>query len=106
MPGSGKFTFGGTTGAVDVAEVMDGLGWQGVRELVEAGALVSIALTRDGGALSLTVTVDGEWERGYFRSQDELGLWIAQALPEVAAMTGRDRPSAVPGAGSRRRKGH
>src|SRR5215203_666339 len=57
--GNAWFEGSGNGGAVDVAELLDGLGSQGIRELVEAGALVSIGTTRDGGALAITVTVDG-----------------------------------------------
>lgn len=81
--------------AVDVAELLDGLGAQGIRELVEAGALVSVGTTRDGGALALTVTVDGTWRRDYFRKQDEMLLWIAEAIPAVDALRGNTRPAAV-----------
>lgn len=87
----------GNGGAVDVAELLDGMGAQGVRELVEAGALVSIGTTRDGGALALTVTVDGTWRRDYFRKQDEMLLWIAEAIPAVEQLRGVSRPAAAPG---------
>lgn len=89
------FEGAGNGGAVDVAELLDGMGAQGVRELVEAGALVSIGTTRDGGALALTVTVDGTWRRDYFRKQDEMLLWIAEAIPAVEALRGTTRPAAV-----------
>lgn len=104
VPGSGKLGFGKSGADVDVAALMDGLGWQGVRELVEAGALVGIALTSDGGALGVTVTVDGEWERDYFRDRDELLAWFAQAIPVVQELKGSRRPSSAPDSGSRRRK--
>jgi hypothetical protein len=100
------FSGSGNGAAVDVAEMLDGLGMQGIRELIEAGALVSVGTTRDGGALGVTVTVDGEWRRDYFRQQDEMLLWIAEALPAVHEARGTQaRPSAAPGGGSRRRKG-
>jgi hypothetical protein len=90
------FDGNGNGGAVDVAGLLDGLGSQGLRELVEAGALVSVGTTRDGGALALTVTVDGTWRRDYFRQQDEMLLWIAEALPAVEQLRGTSRPAAAP----------
>lgn len=93
--GNSWFEGSGNGGAVDVAELWDGMGSQGLRELVEAGALVSVGTTRDGGALALTVTVDGTWRRDYFRKQDEMLLWIAEALPAVEALRGTSRPAAA-----------
>lgn len=99
------FDGAGSGNAVDVAELLDGLGSQGLRELVEAGALVSLGTTSDGGALGLTVTVDGRYRREYFRRQDEMLLWIAEALPAVEAARGGAKPaSRVSGNGSRRRQ--
>lgn len=100
--GSSWFEGSGNGGAVDVAELLDGLGAQGIRELVEAGALVSVGTTRDGGALALTVTVDGAWRRDYFRKQDEMLLWIAEALPAVeSARAGISPASGASGARAR-----
>jgi hypothetical protein len=92
-----------TGAAVEAAAVIEGLAAQGVVELVEAGALVSIGKTRDGGALGVTVTVDGEWTREYFREAEALALWIGEVLPVVQEARGTDRPSAVDGKRSRRR---
>lgn len=82
--------------AVDVAAILDGLPTQGVVELVSAGALVSLGTTSDGGALGVTVTVDGRWRREYFRDGTDLAAWIAQALPAVHEARGTDRPSPAP----------
>ena len=68
---------------------------QGLLELVEAGALVSLGTTSDGGALGVTVTVDGRWRREYFRQADELTAWIAEALPAVQELTSDRRPTAA-----------
>jgi hypothetical protein len=97
------FDGNGAGNAVDAAEVVSGLAAQGVVELVDAGALVSLGKTRDGGALGVTVTVDGRWRREYFRTADELALWIGEALPAVQEATGTSRPSAGDGSRSRRR---
>lgn len=97
------FDGNGAGKAVDVAALLEGLGAQGVLELVEAGALVSLGLTSDGGALGLTVTVDGRWRREYFRDPAEMVAWIDEALPAVQEARGADRPSAVSASRSRRR---
>jgi hypothetical protein len=77
---------------------------RGIAELVEAGALVSMGKTSDGGALGFTVTVDGRWRREYFRNVEDLKAWIAEAIPAVADARGRQPASSVPGNGSRRRR--
>jgi len=98
------FDGNGSGGAVDVAELIEGLTVQGIVELVAAGALVSIGTTSDGGALSMTVTADGKWRREYFRAVDELRAWIAEAIPAVEAAKGISRPSSAPRGRARRSK--
>lgn len=70
----------GTAGkAVDVAAVMDSdaapLAWR----VVQAGALLSFGRTSDGGALGVTVTIDGRWRREYFRDAEDLTEWLTGA---------------------------
>lgn len=90
----------GTSGkAVDVAAVMDSdaapLAWR----VVAAGALVSFGRTSDGGALGVTVTIDGRWRREYFRESEELIEWLTgaadfaeeQAALEAASPSRRKR---------------
>lgn len=98
------FDGAGAGSVVDAAELVQGIAAQGVVELIDAGALVSLGKTRDGGALGVTVTVDGRWRREYFRHTDELALWIAEALPAVQEATGTNRPSGGNGNRSRRSK--
>lgn len=81
---------------IDAAKLLDSTAGEGVAALVDAGALVSLGKTSDGGALGLTVTVDGRWRRDYFRDSESMALWIAEALPAV--LTARGRP--VPPAGN------
>lgn len=78
---------------------------RGVAELVEAGALVSMGKTSDGGALGVTVTVDGRWRREYFRSTDDMLAWIAEAIPAVQDARRAAPASGGSGNGSRRRRG-
>lgn len=99
MPQGDWFDGAGNGSEVDVGEFFDGMCVQGMRELVDAGALVSMGKTSEGGALGFTVTVDGRWRREYFRNADELTLWIGEALPAVQhARNGRG-----PSSGSRSR---
>jgi hypothetical protein len=97
------FDGNGSGASVDALKLLDSKAGEGVHALVGAGALVSLGLTSDGGALGVTVTVDGRYRREYFRSEDDLEAWVAEALPAVIDARGGNRPSGVPGNGSRRR---
>lgn len=70
---------GSSGSSVDVAALFDGpcaeLAWR----VVAAGALLSFGRTSDGGALGVTVTMDGRWRREYFRDAEELELWLTGA---------------------------
>jgi hypothetical protein len=78
------FDGGGSGNAVDVAALLaETKVWAGIAEMVEAGSLVSMGTTSDGGALGITVTVNGRWRREYVRSGDELLAYIAEAVPAV-----------------------
>jgi len=80
----GWFDEAGHGGSVDVEALMDsgaaGLLWR----IVNDGALVSVGRTSDGGAVGVTVTLDGAWRREYFRDSDELTDWLARAAAAVA----------------------
>ena len=73
----------GTGSSVDVPALMD----SGVPEIlwriVMGGALVSIGRTSDGGALGITVTLDGKWRREYFRDPEEATDWLLRAAEAV-----------------------
>jgi hypothetical protein len=86
---------------VDVHAVVGGVPIKALLDVVEAGALVSLGTTSDGGALGVTITVDGRWRREYFRAEDELTTWLAEALPAVESARGADRPSAARGSRTR-----
>lgn len=91
---------------VDVAAVMDCDGWGGLLECVALGALVALGTTRDGGALGVTVTVDGRWRREYFRDGADLTSWVAEAVPAVRrAVEGLPPASSDPAPRRRRSKG-
>lgn len=92
---AGSWLEGGGNGhAVDVVGMFDTSATKGLLEMVEAGALVSLGTTSDGGALGITVTVDGEWRREYVRNAPELMAYLAEAVPGVTDALAGSRPSA------------
>lgn len=107
MAGSGGdwFDGAGNGSAVQVGEVLDDLAIAAVQSIVQAGALLSMGTTKEGGALGVTVTVDGRWRREYFRDAEGLVAWLAEAIPAVEAAMTADRPSGGNGSRSRRSRG-
>lgn len=79
------FTEGGSGSPCDVAAVLDSKGTEVLWELITGGALVSIGLTSDGGALGVTITVDGRWRREYFRTPEDFTEWMEEARDPVLA---------------------
>lgn len=79
---------------VDVSKVLDCDAWQQLLLFVGDGALVSVGTTRDRGAVSVTVTVNGEWERTYVRDSEQLTLWVEDATEAVREALEEARPSA------------
>lgn len=73
------FDEGGSARAVDIGVLMDSKVPDCLWRLVEAGALVSLGKTSDGGAMGVTVTLDGRWRRQYFREPDEACDWLSEA---------------------------
>lgn len=67
--------------------------------IIERGALLSLGKTSDGGAMSVTVTLDGRWRREYFRDQGDLEVWVEQAYDAVSSAP----PPASRGRGSGQR---
>lgn len=96
------FDEAGNGSPVDVDKLMDSgvpaLLWR----LVAAGALISIGTTSDGGALGITVTLDGRWRREYFRDSDEATDWLIRAAEAVE--TERRPPAASSGSRKRTRR--
>lgn len=83
---------GGTP--VDAAALVSDAG-DAVGELVRLGALVSIGSTSDGGALGITVTLDGRWRREWFRDTEPMLTWLAGAVEAVkSSPPPADAPSA------------
>ena len=90
------FSADGNGSAIDVLGVLDSKGGELLHEVCATGALVSIGLTRDGGALGVTVTVDGRWRREYFRDGESLAEWLGGGLDGIRAAVAASRP---PGGG-------
>lgn len=99
------FEDGGTGNAVDVAKLMDSGAPEVAWRIVEAGALVSVGRTSDGGALGVTVTMDGRWRREYFRDSEELVSWLLGAAEAVEAEAERLVASSGKRSRSRRPRG-
>ncbi len=89
----------------DVVALLDSEAGAALHELVALGALISLGSTSDGGALGVTVTVDGRWRREYFRDGDELVSWLAEALPAVRLALEASAASSVRGARKRSVRG-
>lgn len=77
------FAGGSSASPVEIPAVLAGTALAALFELLELGALVSFGTSRDGGTLSCTVTHEGEWVRGWFRSEAELALWLQDGTAAV-----------------------
>lgn len=100
------FASGGSGKGADTTAILDGVGvLEGLTSIVELGGLLSLGLTRDGGALGVTVTVDGRWRREYFRDGEELASWLAEAVPAVRAAVEALTASSAQGSRTRRTRG-
>lgn len=105
MSANGGWLSGGGSGsAVDVHEILTPARMKGLLEMVEAGALVSLGTTSDGGALGVTVTVNGEWRREYLRTADDVDGYLAEAVPAITDLLAGGRPSSESRQRPRRRK--
>lgn len=84
--------------AADLEAFMDSEVPKLFARIVGAGALVSLGRTSDGGAISITVTLDGRYKRNYFRESHEAADWLLEAAAAVeaeadASPASRDRRS-------------
>lgn len=89
----GWFDEAGNGDPVDVVALLDSGVPVLVGRIVSAGALVSIGTTSDGGALGITVTLDGRWRREYFRDSEAASEWLMLALAAVEDEAGRQPAS-------------
>lgn len=98
------FEDGGASSQVDVAAVMDSGAPETLWRIVTAGALVSVGRTSDGGALGVTVTMDGRWRREYFRDAEDLTSWLLGAAEAVEDQAARLAASSAPRSRGRGRR--
>lgn len=88
----------GPSAVVDVGSLLDATAVEYLVSIVTRGALVSIGRTRDGGAMSLTCTIDGKYEREWCRSPEEVADFLQQVDAYMTA-----QPVSPPSVPSRRR---
>jgi hypothetical protein len=87
---------------VDVAAMLDSKAPELIARCVAAGALIGIGTTSDGGALGVTVTLDGRWRREYFRESEEMCSWLQGAAEWLEATASRSDASTARRQRSRR----
>jgi len=78
------FDSGRSASLVDVSAVLDATFTELLGELVGAGVLVSVGRSRDGGALSVTVTSGGQYRREWVRSDEECHAFLKEAVAALA----------------------
>jgi len=81
-------------------DVITASAWELLVELVGLGALVSIGASKDRGAVSITVTVGGEWDREWFRIEEDVLSWLQEAVVVVREL----QPEPSPPSRSTRRR--
>jgi hypothetical protein len=99
------FDVGGDGSACDVSALLSDNCIPVLVRCLEAGALVSLGVSRDGGALGATVTLDGRWRREWHREESELVTFLlgaATALETPSASSGQ-RNGTAPQSTRRRR---
>lgn len=85
-----KIGKGGTP--VKVADVLSASVMELIAEIITIGAMVSLGTSKDGGALSATVTWNGEWDREWFRLEEELVEWLREAVVIVGELASEPSP--------------
>lgn len=70
---------------LDLPAFLDSGVSDGLIRLLSLGVLVSLGVTRDGGALGITVLSDGRRRREYFRDSASAADWLDMA---VGALSG------------------
>lgn len=89
------FEGSGRGSPVDVQALFDSRAAELLWRIAESGALVSVGTTSDGGAVGVTVTLNGRWRREYFRDTEELVTWLEAACVAVSTVVPIvDAPSA------------
>ena len=89
MPDGDWFSAGRSGNRLAVSEMLSPAVLDAAVRLLDTGALWSICVSRDGGALGVTVTHDGEWRREWFTNSDELAAWLDSGATYIAALPAR-----------------
>jgi hypothetical protein len=91
---SGLLGNGANGSRIEVSALLDSPLAQRIGTVVDLGCLVSVGTTRDRGALSITITYEGEWDREYFRSVDDAIAWLesAHAILSARGLGGSSQP--------------
>lgn len=71
--------------AIDPVSFMDSGIPEQIGKLVAMGLLVAVGSTRDRGAISLSLTHEGDREREYFRDSEEAQVWLEHAVAVLVA---------------------
>jgi hypothetical protein len=91
----GFFGESSSRSAVDVGAFLDSDIPRLIADIVSLGCLVSIGVTRDGGAVSIAVTDDGKRARSYFTDSSDGVDWLKRGLDTLRDGSG-DPPSGKP----------
>lgn len=83
-------------GVVDIHAFFDSDLPKLIAEHVSLGVLVSIGTTRDRGAVSITVTFDGDWDRSYFRDSTDACDFLRLAADVLRARGLTPEPAPAP----------
>lgn len=93
-------TGGGREGPLPPGDVFGASAGDAALRVLATGALLSLGLSRDGGALGVTVTLDGEWEREWFRDDEACAHWLSNAADAIEAFVAKAPPPASQARGS------
>jgi hypothetical protein len=94
----GLFNNGSGPSVCDVRAFMDSSIPELIAGLLEMGVLVSIGTTRDRGAISITITADGEFDREYFRESSEAADYLRRAADALRTRFGPSAATSQPSA--------
>lgn len=67
-----------------------------LRRVISLGVLVSLGLTRDGGALGITILDAGRKRREYFRSAQDGSDWLHMAAAALSGNGSAQQPTGPP----------